>query len=123
MTSVRHMSKEKLTEASAGTLTEPQLHSHITNHLADSHLLAKRQVSCERCETILHLHSNNCMRTWVETGNGNYCLYCFVVVAGGVAPSHATRLAGGDCLPRNFGLERDSRPQETGRAGFAQADA
>ncbi len=37
------------------------------------------------------------MRTWLETGRGNFCLRCFIVVAGGLADDHGTRVAGVDC--------------------------
>ena len=44
------------------------------------------------------------MRTWVETGNGNFCLRCFVQAAGGAIPDQPSQLAGVDCLPTSFGL-------------------
>jgi hypothetical protein len=48
------------------------------------------------------------MRTWIETGRGNYCMRCFVVAAGGLAPDEM-RLGGVDCLPRSFALPQWGR--------------
>jgi hypothetical protein len=73
-------------------------------------------VYCDRCETLLHLQMNSCMRTWIESGCGNYCMRCFVVAAGGLAPDEA-RLGGVDCLPRSFAL--DVAPSESGRPPMA----
>lgn len=84
--------------------SEPRMHSHISDGLPVDHPLAYRRVYCERCNTLLHMQTNSCMRTWIESGRGNYCMRCFIVVAGGVAPDE-TRLAGVDCLPRGFGLQ------------------
>jgi hypothetical protein len=97
--------EEKRDAAPAERRSEPRLHSRVIGPLPDDHLLATRRVSCERCETILHKQNNSCVRTWVESGQGNYCLYCFVVAAGELAPDYSTRLAGGGWLPRSFGLE------------------
>jgi hypothetical protein len=83
---------------------EPQIHSHVTHCLPARHPLAQSRVRCDRCESLLHLPSNRCMRTWVETGDGNFCLRCFVVAAGGATPDHRGQLAGVDCLPPGFGL-------------------
>jgi hypothetical protein len=85
-------------------LSEPRLHSHVVDALATDHPLAHRRVYCDGCDALLHLQSNSCMRTWVETGSGNFCLRCFINVAGGLAPDDDTRLAGADCLARRFGL-------------------
>jgi hypothetical protein len=84
-------------------LREPLLHSHVGDGLPPRHPLAHARVRCDRCEALLHLQSNGCMRTWIESGRGNFCLRCFVVVAGGLARDD-TRLAGVDCLPAAFGL-------------------
>jgi hypothetical protein len=97
--------REALVQGSAAEPIEPRFHSHITDRLAKDHPLATRRVSCERCEAILHVQSNSCIRTWVESGRGNYCLYCFLVVAGGLAPDHAGRLVGVDRLPASFALK------------------
>jgi hypothetical protein len=90
-----------------GPLLEPQLHSHVLDRLPDGHPLAFTRVSCDRCDTPLHLQSNSCMRTWVESGRGNFCLRCFVLAAGGLSPDES-RLAGADCLPRTFGVRTGS---------------
>lgn len=90
-------------------MSEPRLHSHISDALPPGHALSARRVHCDRCEALLHLSSNSCMRTWVETGRGNFCLRCFIVAAGGLAPDE-TRLAGADCLTAAFALpRRDAR--------------
>lgn len=87
---------------------EPRLHTHVTDRLPDEHPLARTRVHCDRCEALLHLQTNSCMRTWVESGRGNHCVRCFLLVAGGLAPND-TGLAGIDCLPRGFGLETRGR--------------
>ena len=94
----------ELSADSASTFTEPRLHSHISDQLPADHQLATRRLSCERCETILHVQTNQCLRTWVESGRGNYCLYCFVVVVGELVPT-ATRLAGAERLPSRFAFQ------------------
>jgi hypothetical protein len=88
----------------AARLREPRIHSHVTDRLPDRHPLARTGVRCDRCESLLHLPTNNCMRTWVETGHGNFCLRCFVHAAGGATPDYRSQLAGVDCLPAGFGL-------------------
>jgi hypothetical protein len=97
--------QEPSVQRSAAEPNEPRFHSHITDRLADGHRLATQRVSCERCEAILHLEDNSCVRTWVETGRGNYCLYCFLVAAGGLARDHAGRLGEVDRLSASFALK------------------
>ena len=95
--------------ANAGRATrmrEPRIHSHVTGRLPDTHPLARSRVSCKRCESIVHLASNSCMLTWIETGRGNFCLPCFAVIAGGAPPDKRSQLAGLDCLPTTLGLGR-----------------
>ena len=82
---------------------EPLLHSHVTDGLPADHPLARTRVRCDRCETLLHLQGNSCMRTWLETGRGNFCVRCFLVAAGGLARDD-TRLAGVDCLAPDFAV-------------------
>jgi hypothetical protein len=64
-----------------GELCEPLVHSHIEDGLPPDHPLAEKQVPCAGelggCGKLLHAWNNECMRTWVETGLGNYCLWCF----------------------------------------------
>jgi hypothetical protein len=88
------------------TNVEPRIHSHVTDCLPDRHPLARSRVRCDSCDSVVHLQSNSCMRTWVETGSGNFCLRCFVSAAGGATPDHRSQLAGVDCLRPSFGLER-----------------
>ncbi len=64
---------------------EPRIHSHVTDRLPGDHPLADERVYCDRCETLLHMQTNSCMRTWIESGCGNYCMRCFIVVARGFA--------------------------------------
>lgn len=60
-------------------LGEPRIHSHITDELPDDHPLAFVAVECKRCNVLVHI-GNECMQTWVETGQGAYCLTCFAVL-------------------------------------------
>jgi hypothetical protein len=84
--------------------TEPRLHSHVTDALPPDHPRAHTRVYCDRCDTLLHMQTNSCMRTWIESGRGNHCVRCFIVVAGGLAHDE-TRLAGVDCLSYGFSLD------------------
>ncbi len=101
-------------EAPGRLSIEPLLHSNVADGLPADHPLAATRVFCDRCQTLLHLQSNSCMRTWLETGRGNFCLRCFIVVAGGFAPDE-TRLGGADCLARRFGLPSARRHEPGGR--------
>jgi hypothetical protein len=61
---------------------EPLLHSHITEGLPPSHPRAEDNIFCDGRECQygpLQLHSanNECLRTWFETGRGNFCWVCF----------------------------------------------
>ena len=76
------------------TAVEPRIHSHIEDSLPEDHPLAFEAVSCDgnivthpphgdfseptkrRCNELLHAANNECMRTWVETGIGNFCWSC-----------------------------------------------
>ncbi|HSC49869.1 MAG TPA: hypothetical protein VLD16_06350 [Gaiellaceae bacterium] len=91
-------------EASA----EPRLHSHVADGLPTGHPRARTRIYCDRCEALLHLQTNSCMRTWIESGLGNHCVRCFILTAGGLAPDR-TRLAGVDCLSREFALAPPER--------------
>ena len=92
--------------APSAVRSEPQLHSHVVDRLQNANPLAQARVRCDRCESLLHLPSNSCMRTWVETGQGNFCVRCFVLAAGGFVPADPSHLGGVDCLPPSFGLPR-----------------
>jgi hypothetical protein len=98
------------------SVPEPQLHSHITDALPPGHPLAGRRVYCDHCQVLLHLQDDKCVRTWVESGRGNFCLRCFISVAGGLA-DHSTRVSGADRLARDFALEptRAFRDEEASR--------
>jgi hypothetical protein len=65
---------------SAYHITEPLIHSHITDGLPDDHPMANEVVDCKMCGVMVHAFNNECMQTWVESGQGNYCLGCFVEV-------------------------------------------
>lgn len=59
---------------------EPQIHSHIEDRLPEFHRLAFKQVRCDTQkpfhDELLHAANNECMQTWVETGQGNFCWEC-----------------------------------------------
>ena len=59
-------------------MREPEIHSHITDELPNNHKWAQEQLYCKICIVTIHAGNNECMQTWVETGNGNYCLKCWV---------------------------------------------
>ena len=59
---------------------EPLIHSHITGGLDEKHPLAYSCVSCKRCKDTVHTYSNKCMTSWVETGKGNFCFKCFMIL-------------------------------------------
>jgi hypothetical protein len=61
---------------------EPRLHSHIEDALPGHHPLALTAVVCAICGDLLHASNNECMRTWVETGKGNFCIKCFAGLEG-----------------------------------------
>ena len=60
-------------------MKEPQIHSHITDELPSDHPLVNEQVTCDHpaCQELIHAFNNECMQTWVETGQGNFCIECF----------------------------------------------
>lgn len=59
-------------------MREPKIHSHIEDELPEDHPLAYESVWCDGdCGRLVHAGNNECMRTWVETGRGNLCLWCF----------------------------------------------
>lgn len=62
----------------------PVLHTHIEDALPEDHPLAFDMVYCEGrdCTAMLHSFNNECMQTWVETGKGNYCIWCFMKMTG-----------------------------------------
>ena len=53
------------------------MHSHITDELPSKHPLANEQVYCKSCGELVHAANNECMQTWVETGDGSFCVTCF----------------------------------------------
>jgi hypothetical protein len=60
---------------------EPIIHSHITDVLPENHPLAYEDVFCDICKkTMLHASNNECMQTWLETEDGNFCTKCFPIV-------------------------------------------
>ena len=63
-------------------MREPQIHSHITDALFNNYTLAWKVVICDNSRgTPLH-STNECITTWVEAGQGNYCFPCFVELRG-----------------------------------------
>jgi hypothetical protein len=66
---------------------EPKIHSDISNSntimnecspLPDNHPLVSEKIYCKTC--VIQVYDGTCREndtTWVETGNGNYCLKCF----------------------------------------------
>lgn len=64
------------------SLLEPVIHSHITDELPKDHPLAAKAVVCDNCDELLHAENNECMQTWVESGQGNFCLLCFAYIGG-----------------------------------------
>jgi hypothetical protein len=73
--------------------------------LPKRHSLARKRVRCDRCDSLVHLPSNSCLRTWVESGRGNFCLRCFVFAVGGAKPDPRSEMAGVDCLAQSFGIK------------------
>ena len=71
---------------------DPILHSHISDMLPELHPLAYEHLNCKHCGELVHAANNECMQTWIESGEGNYCLSCF------------SRIGGPD-LEDSFGLE------------------
>ena len=61
-------------------LKDPIIHSHIEDLLPDLHPLAFVTVNCKVCNELLHAANNECMQTWVETGQGNYCIKHFAEI-------------------------------------------
>ncbi len=55
---------------------EPQIHSHLSDVLPDEHPLANEDVYCDECKVMLHAHNNECMQTWIEFEDGNFCTNC-----------------------------------------------
>lgn len=58
-------------------MSEPLIHSHIEDVLDDTHQSAFKNVWCGDCHTLVHASNNECMTTWVESGEGDFCLTCF----------------------------------------------
>ena len=65
-------------------MKEPHIHSHIEDCLPETHPLACETVLCKNCGAMVHAFNNECMQTWIETGNGEYCLRCFNDIGGEV---------------------------------------
>lgn len=63
---------------------EPRLHTHFIDDLPEGHHYAYGTVYCKSCDAMLHASNNECMRTWVETHCGNYCIHCFTSKFGSI---------------------------------------
>lgn len=59
-------------------MTEPLIHSQITDVLPEDHPQAYDTLYCTGCREMVHAGNNECMQIWVETGKGPYCVMCFV---------------------------------------------
>ena len=66
-------------------IQDPKLHSHIEDTLPDDHPLAFESVECLTCHVLVHAFNNECMQTWIETGQGNFCVACFANIPGVLA--------------------------------------
>ena len=58
---------------------EPLIHSHIMDMLPTNHPLAFTEVDCDKCKVQVHAVNNECMQTWLETEDGNFCTKCFPI--------------------------------------------
>jgi len=58
---------------------EPVIHSHITDVLPEDHPNAYYCVFCDSCNAMLHANNNECMQTWLETQDGNFCTNCYIL--------------------------------------------
>ena len=65
-------------------MREPEIHSNITDVLDPKNTFAHKDVACKICTKLVHSGINECMTTWIETGNGNYCFKCFSIERLGV---------------------------------------
>lgn len=65
-----------------GEPRDPLIHTHITDVLPDDHPQAFESINCSACGEMVHAFNNECMQTWVETGKGNFCIFCFVKIDG-----------------------------------------
>lgn len=63
-------------------MQDPKIHSHIEDVLPNEHPLSHKCVLCSTCGGMLHASNNECMQTWIETGNGNFCVRCFAKIKG-----------------------------------------
>lgn len=64
-------------------MTEPRIHSGLTDSLPEEHRLAWEPVYCSGSCTpvaLLHAGNNENMQTWIEAPLGNYCLPCFTAI-------------------------------------------
>jgi hypothetical protein len=55
------------------------IHTNISDALPENHPLAYKTVCCDKCGETLHAVDNECMQTWFETDQGNYCANCFKI--------------------------------------------
>jgi len=78
------MWKAKTSRQEVQTMTKPEttngepiVHSHISDVLPEGHPLANEDVYCDHdngaCQVMLHASNNECMQTWFETTEGNFC--------------------------------------------------
>lgn len=55
-------------------MTEPLIHSFVTDCLPDDHPWAHKTVMCGRCNEMVHAFNNECMAEWVEWQGHALCL-------------------------------------------------
>ena len=60
-------------------MKEPLIHSHLKDSLSRKHVLCHEDIFCDICNVMIHAHNNECMQTWLETVNGNFCTKCFPI--------------------------------------------
>lgn len=61
-------------------LAEPKIH-FVFDDLPADRVDAYARIECERCDELLHASNNEQMQPWVETGKGNYCFTCFIMIS------------------------------------------
>lgn len=66
-------------------ITEPKIWGFVNDFLPNDHKLAWECLHCSKCSCLIHAGYNEVMSTWIETGKGNYCIKCFIIIGGQIA--------------------------------------